>query len=303
MIKHNSTRRRFLLGLALSSAMSVMQPSMFAAEATSSQETILFLGDSITAAGGYVRAIDAALTNQSPENPYRIINRGKSSETVSGLSEAYHPGVRPCLFARLKNEIESAKPDWVVACYGINDGIYHPYDDSRFEAYKAGINRLIKEVHASGSHMILLTSPPYASAGPAFPEGTDAVTRKKLLAEANKQANEEAVKDPNKYGYRTPYAYYDQVMETYAAWLLTLNNQEDVWVIDLRKAILPRVKETHGKDPIHPNKLGQDLMAVSFLEQWPSIKKDAVSYRKKTTEHKNAEPSSAGDVLKAAPEK
>ena len=304
MMEQNSTRRRFLRGLALGTALCAMHPTVFAAESTSAPETILFLGDSITAAGGYVRAIDAALKQQNPENPYRIINRGKSSETVSGLSEAYHPGVRPCLFARLKKEIDSAKPDWVVACYGINDGIYHPYDDSRFEAYKTGINRLIKEVHASGSHLILLTAPPYAKAGPAFPDGTNAVTREKLLAEANKQANAEAVKNPNKYGYRTPYAYYDQVMETYAAWLLTLKNQENVWVIDLRKAMLPSVKETHGKDPIHPNKLGHDLMAVSFLEQWPRIRKEASSSKKATNEHQKAEPTSAADVAaRATPEK
>ena len=298
MMAHHSIRRRCLLGLALGSALSAMQPSVFAAEPASPPETILFLGDSITAAGGYVRAIDAELAKRNPEHPYRIINHGKSSETVSGLSEAYHPGVRPCLFARLKNELESVKPDWVVACYGINDGIYHPYDDRRFEAYKSGIMRLIKEVHASGSHLILLTSPPYAKAGPALPEDADAVTREKLLADADRQANAAAEKDPNQYGYRTPYAYYDHVMEVYAAWLLTLNHQEDVWVIDLRKAMLPKVKETHGKDPIHPNQLGHDLMAASFLEQWPAIRKKAAASSRKTPEL-----TPAGDIRKAAPEK
>lgn len=303
MMETLSTRRAFVLGLALSAAMLAMPPSVLAAEAPSSQETILFLGDSITAAGGYVRAIDEALKKQDPEHPYRIMNRGKSSETVSGLSEAYHPGVRPCLFKRLREEMERAKPDWVVACYGINDGIYHPYDESRFEAYKAGITRLIKEVHASGSHMILLTAPPYAKAGPAFPDGTDDATRTALLEKANEQAHAEAEQNPNKYGYRTPYAYYDQVMETYAAWLLTLNHQADVWVIDLRKAMLPRLKETHGNDPIHPNALGHDIMAGCFLEQWPGIKKEAASRKGKTKERKNAEPPPAGEALKAAPEK
>jgi lysophospholipase L1-like esterase len=275
MIKHNSTFRCLLLSLALSIGMCTMESSVFADESETSQETILFLGDSITAAGDYVRAIDAALQKQSPTNKYRIINRGLSSETVSGLSEACHPGVRPCLFSRLENELEIAKPDWVVACYGINDGIYHPYDESRFEVYKAGINRLIKEVHASGSHMILLTSPPYANAGPAFPDGTTDDTRNKLLAEANRQANAEAERNPNKYGYRTPYAYYDRVMETYATWLLTLNNQEDVWVIDLRKAMLPRINESHGRDPIHPNKIGHAIMADTFVKEWSGIRRDA----------------------------
>ena len=57
MIEHNSTRKRFLLGLMLSSAMFAVQPSVFSAESESSQETILFLGDSITVQGVYIRAI------------------------------------------------------------------------------------------------------------------------------------------------------------------------------------------------------------------------------------------------------
>ena len=97
-------------------------------------KTILFLGDSITAAGGYVRIIDAELAKQPPTNSWKVINRGKSSETVSDLSEEYHPGRRPCLFARLDKELADAKPDWVVACYGINDGIYHPFSEKRFAA-------------------------------------------------------------------------------------------------------------------------------------------------------------------------
>ncbi len=277
MIKQNNSRSRFLLGLAISTVLSAIQLSAIAADVTSSQKTILFLGDSITAGGGYVRAIDAALKKQNPENPCRVINRGRSSETVSGLSEAYHPGVRPCLFERLDEEIESTKPNWVVACYGINCGIYHPFAESRFKAYKAGISKLIKKVHASGSHLILLTPPPYAKPGPAFPKGTDAAAREKLINQANEKAQAEAEKNPKKYGYRTPYAYYDQVMETYAAWLLTLDNQEDVWVIDLRKPMLPRLEETHGRDPIHPNKTGHGIMANSFLEQWPRIQREAVS--------------------------
>lgn len=64
--------------------------------------------------------------------------------------------------------------------------------------------------------------------------------------------------------------------------------------------MLPKVKETHGKDPIHPNKLGHNLMAVTFLEQWPSIRQEAVAYKKITTEHKKTEP--AGDAEASAPE-
>ena len=170
-----------------------------------------------------------------------------------------------------------------VGCYGINCGIYHPLDEERFAAYKAGIQKLIKKVHASGSHLILLTAPPYAKAGPAFPEGTDAATREKLLRKANKKAQAEAKENPRRYGYRTPYAYYDHVMERYAAWLLTLDSLDDVWVISLREPMLPKLKESYGRDPIHPNGTGHSIMANSFLEQWPRIKKEAGSQKQEAT--------------------
>ena len=267
---------RFLQHIVITLVWLAFTFTTFAVETNSIQKKILFLGDSITAYdSGYVHIIDSALKKQNPENFPHIINGGKCSETVSGLSEIYHPGVRPCLFARLDNELERQKPDWVVACYGMNCGIYHPFDKSRFEAYKNGINELVKRVRTYGSHLILLTSPPYAKKEMKFPKDIDATTQNKLISQANEKSRIEAIKNPNKYGFQTPYIHYDYVMETYATWLLTLNDQEDVWVIDLRKALLPRLKETHRRDSIHPNKIGHDIMANSFLEQWSRIKKEA----------------------------
>jgi len=241
------------------------------------QKTILFFGDSITAGGGYVRIIDAELAKQAPSNSWRVVNAGRSSETVSDLSEEYHPGRRPCLFARLDQELAKNKPDWVVACYGINDGIYHPFNEKRFKAYQTGIETLIKKVQASGSRLILMTAPPYARPGPAFPEGTDAAAEEKLLAKANAAAEEEAEKDPRKFGYRSPYAYYDKVMAQYAKWLLTLNGRKDLWVVDLRTPMIPKLKEAYGSDPIHPNKAGHALMAEAFLKQWAEIKEKSAT--------------------------
>lgn len=247
-----------------------------AADANTNQPappTILFLGDSITAAGGYVRIIAAELAKQNPAAPMRVINKGRSSETVSDLSEAYHPGRRPCLFARLDAELAQARPTWVVACYGINDGIYHPFSEKRLAAYQAGIEKLITKVNAYGARLILLTAPPYAKPGPAFPEGTDAAAREKLLAKANAEAEAEAEKDPSKFGYRTPYAYYDEVMNRHAQWLLSLNEAKgkNVTVIDLRTPMLAKLKESYGRDPIHPNGTGHAIMAEAFLKQWPAI--------------------------------
>jgi len=237
-------------------------------------QTFLFLGDSITRAGGYVRNIAAELTKQNPANPPRVINHGRNSETTSDLSEAYHPGRRPCVLARLDAELAETKPDWVVACYGINDGIYHPFNEKRFAAYQAGIEAFIKKVQATGARVILLTAPPYAHTGP-FPDGADAAAKEEIVNKANAAAETEADKDPNKFGYRTPYEYYDFVMDRYAKWLLTLNGRKNVWVVDLRTPMLAKGKETHGGDPIHPNGLGHSVMAEAFMNAWPAIQAQA----------------------------
>ena len=237
-------------------------------------QMIFFLGDSITKAGGYVRNIKDTLTKQNPANPPQIHNFGHMSETVSGLSEAYHPGRRPCVLNWI-DAVLAEKPTWVVACYGINDGIYHPFSEQRFAAYQTGIRTLITKVNAVGAHLVLLTPPPFAAAGPPFPPGTDAAGQAALLAKANAEAEVEAQKDPKKFGYRSAYPYYDEVLAGYSKWLLTLDGHDGVSVEDIRTPMLAKVKETHGADPIHPNGLGHAIMAETFLKQWPAIQTKA----------------------------
>jgi len=232
--------------------------------------TILFLGDSITRAGGYIQIIETTLNREHPSNPVKVINKGRNSETVSDLSEAYHPKRRPCLFARLDAELAAAKPDWVVACYGMNDGIYHPFNEKRFAAYQNGIKTLIQKIQAAGARVVLLTPPPYAATGP-FPEGADAAAKDEIIKKAEAVAEAEAEKNPNKFGYRSPFDYYDSVLDRYAKWLLTLDGHDGVRVIDLRTPMLARAKETHDGDRIHPNAIGHSIMAEVFLKQWPTI--------------------------------
>src|SRR5579864_7103756 len=51
---------------------------------------IIFLGDSITYAGGYVDDVEAYYVTRFPDRRFEFINMGLSSETVSGLSEPGH---------------------------------------------------------------------------------------------------------------------------------------------------------------------------------------------------------------------
>ena len=99
---------------------------------------VVFLGDSNTFAGTFVAQLDCYLAFRFPERNVELLNLGLPSETVSGLSEADHPYPRPNVHDRLAKVLEKTKPDLVVAGYGMNDGIYAPFADERFEKYREG---------------------------------------------------------------------------------------------------------------------------------------------------------------------
>ena len=96
-----------------------------------------------------------------------MVGIGLSSETCSGLSEPDHPFPRPDVHERLDRALAKVRPDVVVACYGMNDGIYYPFGEDRFKAYQNGVNRLIEKVHATGAKLILLAPPPFDPVPPS----------------------------------------------------------------------------------------------------------------------------------------
>ena len=108
---------------------------------------VVFLGDSITYAGGYVDILEAAFRVEHPGRAVEFINIGLPSETVSGLSEPGHAGgafPRPTVHERLDRILAKAKPDLIVACYGMNCGMYYPLSDERFAKYCEGMELLRK---------------------------------------------------------------------------------------------------------------------------------------------------------------
>lgn len=123
---------------------------------------VVFLGDSITYVGHYVSDIIAYQRSREPQRPIEFINVGLSSETVSGLSEPGHAGgrfPRPDLHERLARVLAQTKPDLVIACYGMNDGIYLPLGESRFQAFTNGMTRFHNAVEKFGARIIHITPP------------------------------------------------------------------------------------------------------------------------------------------------
>ncbi|WP_430454676.1 SGNH/GDSL hydrolase family protein [Rhodopirellula europaea] len=195
---------------------------------------IAVVGDSITQAGHYVSFLSYQLHTQSPGRSFDIYPLGLSSETVSGLSEKGHAGgkfPRPCLFERFDRLLSKVKPDVLIACYGMNDGIYQPLSDDRFAAFQNGIQKMIDQAKRAGVKKIYLVTPPiydYEPAGDAF--------------------------------------NYDTVLSAYARWEMELKIP-GVKVIDLHAAMRAARAERDqpfSKDKVHPNEEGHWLMAQTI---------------------------------------
>jgi lysophospholipase L1-like esterase len=144
---------------------------------------IAILGDSITQDGRWVA--DVAAWMEFEGLTAEVINVGLASETVSGLSEEGHAGgtfPRPDLFERLDRVLRVVRPDLVLACYGMNCGIYQPFDEARFAKFTAGMERLDAAVEETGAKIIHLTPPVYiplpGKPGPAGDADYDAVLAK-----------------------------------------------------------------------------------------------------------------------------
>lgn len=217
---------------------------------------ILFLGDSITAAGGFVNMIEVQLRLHGVNPMPELVNAGLPSETCTGLSEPDHPFPRPDVHERLDRALAAVKPDVVVACYGMNDGIYYPFSEERFQKYQDGINRLIEKVHASGAKLVLMTPPPFdamplKSAGKLLPDGKE------------------------KYAWFAVYENYDQVIQKYGQWLLEQKGRTGM-VIDLYTPSMTFWKLQRETDPsftvapdgVHCNSEGHRTIAETVLKAW-----------------------------------
>ena len=113
-----------------------------------SPQRTLILGDSITQDGRWVSFLEYLLDRAGVAGEWDVISIGLGSETVSGLSEPSHPQPRPCVLDRLDAALAAVRPARVLACYGMNDGIYHPPSPERRAAYLRGLTALRQKMAA-----------------------------------------------------------------------------------------------------------------------------------------------------------
>ena len=216
---------------------------------------VVFVGDSITYAGQYVEFLETVLRLKDPSLNCEFLDLGLPSETVSGLSEPGHAGgsfPRPDLHERLDRVLARTKPDLVVACYGMNDGIYHPFAEERFQKYREGIEFIRERAAAAGAKVLHLTPPVFD------PEPIRNQTLPAGLAE-----------------YRQPFDGYDDVLTRYSEWLLS--RKADGWdVVDIHGPMKRYLAEQRARDPkfrlasdgVHIDAVGHGIIAGLILQHW-----------------------------------
>ena len=116
-------RRRLLHCLCLGSSLAADEPGL--AQRRRSESS--FSATASRTRGSMSPTWKRYLRLHDPKFAIEFVNCGLSSETVSGLSEDGHAGgkfPRPDVHERLDRVLAGVKPDLVVACYGMNCGIY-----------------------------------------------------------------------------------------------------------------------------------------------------------------------------------
>lgn len=226
-------------------------------------QRVVFLGNSITYSGQYISDIESYYRIAHPTLQIEWINVGLPSETVSGLSEEGHADgafPRPDLHERLDRVLKQTKPDLVFANYGMNDGIYLPFDSTRFERFKDGMLWLHETVVKHGAQIVHLSPPIF---------------------------------DEVKGGK----AGYGEVLEHYSAWLLDQGEERGWLVLDIHgpmKAFLAEKRKEDAafhlaEDGVHPGATGHWLMAkeiLSFLGEDVSEAQDVMTALQKHPQHK-----------------
>jgi isoamyl acetate esterase len=117
-----------------------------------SGDRVVFLGDSITQAGagpkGFISIIRSTFAEKHPDTKVEFLGAGISGNKV------------PDLQGRLERDVLAKKPTVVFIYIGIND-VWHGENDpakgTSKDAYKAGLEDVIKRIQGSGARVILCT--------------------------------------------------------------------------------------------------------------------------------------------------
>lgn len=202
---------------------------------------IAFIGDSITQGGDYVVDFECFLLANGLTN--EVINVGLGSETASDLTMAEnephktrHGFGRPGVSERFARVLSTVKPDWLVVCYGMNDGSSLPAGDEGLKRFAKACEYIRKSAGNLGVQQVIFCTPPVYDA----------------QAKGNPQ--------------------HEANISAYSEWLLA--RRADGWrIADIHTPMAKTLAEKRAQDPkfalagdgVHPNREGHWIMARAVI--------------------------------------
>ena len=186
---------------------------------------ILFLGDSITAAKGYVDLLEARIMFENPDKNLTVHNKGVSGNRIVDL------------FARLKEDCHNIKPDIVTILIGIND-IWKEYKNNEgveAEKFWRMYDMVLGEIAGRAPDAKIVMMEPFALGG-GLPVGDYGAWREELAIRSSVIKN---------------------LSEEYSAMYIPLQE-----LFDKACHIAPDTYWLH--DGIHPTSAGHGLIADAW---------------------------------------
>jgi len=195
-------------------------------------DTVVFLGDSITAARTYGKIVENYTLLRFPNRKVRFYNAGIGGDTAAAA------------IGRLDRDVFAHAPTVVTVCFGMNDvGWGLRADEEHVKAYLEALKKIVRECRKHKARVIYLT-PAVTAADPAASEKDFLQTLADDGAKAVKSAGGETI-DVQR-GMRTI--------------------QKRIWTANAAVKDEKAKVTLHLADGVHLNDLGHLAMAFTILE-------------------------------------
>ena len=196
-------------------------------------DLVAIVGDSITEQKLYSRYIEDYLIACVPHLDLRVVQLGWSGERAPGFA------------SRLENDLSPLRADVVTTCYGMNDGLYRPYEPSIGDTYRQAMEDIVYRLKQQGAVVVV-----------GSPGAVDTHT-----------FNRAARVKPDVYNQNLA-RLRDIARDTALRHGMPFANVHDPMVVAQMKAKPALGDEYHvcGADGFHPAPNGHLVMAYAFLK-------------------------------------
>ena len=196
-------------------------------------DTLVFLGDSITAQCLYTQYLEDFFYTRFPKTRIHFHNAGTMGDRSADS------------FERFDADVAAYKPQYVSVLFGMNDGNFTDWQQPTFEGFQKNVTTLLDRIVELGAWPIPMTPTTFDSL-------------------PNKLNNR--IQDPRD-------KEYNNVLGTYGAWIKEQGKTRKLQVVDLYAPLTSATTErrrvesdwTMIPDTVHPTATGHVIMAAAFI--------------------------------------